>query len=95
MNFTSVRGHLQGWHVPPNIEDNWQVDPIVLFDCPVTKKTAEDLEPVARMLKTEAKRADWLILWLDCEYVLCSTISNLNRFFIIFKLTPRDGLFIV
>lgn len=72
MSFTSVRGHLQGWALPPELESNWSVDPAVLFDCPLSKKTTEDLKPVENMLKQQARNADWLILWLDCEYVFIS-----------------------
>lgn len=69
MSFTSVRGHLQGWSLPPELESNWQVDPTVLFDCTLTKKTNEELLDLEAMLKREARNSDWLILWLDCEYV--------------------------
>lgn len=74
MSFTSVRGHLQGFSLPPDIESNWQVDPMILFDCPITKKTGEDLVPLEKMLKKEAKNHDWLILWLDCEYVRATSL---------------------
>jgi hypothetical protein len=60
---------MQGWTLPPDIESNWKIDPIILFDCPLTKTTSEDLVPVEKMLKKEAREADWLILWLDCECV--------------------------
>jgi DNA topoisomerase-3 len=70
MVFTSVLGHLQTFALPDELESNWAVDPIVLFDCPLTKKTAEAGLPIEKTLKAEARKATWLILWLDCEYVL-------------------------
>lgn len=69
MSFTSVRGHLQGWNLPPELESNWSVDPALLFDCKLTKKTNEELSDLESMLKREARNSDWIILWLDCEYV--------------------------
>ena len=48
---------------------NWNTtSPLDLFfKAPVTKQIPEDKEPLERNLKTEARRADVLILWLDCD----------------------------
>ncbi|XP_049851141.1 uncharacterized protein LOC126325479 [Schistocerca gregaria] len=64
---TSVLGHLQNYTVPQHIESNWNVNPLVLFDTPLQKKTTADNLPIERMLQDEARRCKWLILWLDCD----------------------------
>ena len=68
MAFTSVTGHLmevdfepahRGWHA---------CNPGVLIEgAPVVKQVARDKGPVAENLQKEARRASWLILWLDCD----------------------------
>jgi DNA topoisomerase III len=55
---TDIAPAFQGWHT---------IDPIQLFDVPVVKFIPDDNEPMARSLRTEARRAQWLILWLDCD----------------------------
>lgn len=44
-----------------------QVDPAELYECPVTKTEANEKQRVPQMLKAEARNADFLVLWLDCD----------------------------
>jgi DNA topoisomerase-3 len=63
---TSVRGHLAsqdfgpryGWNKCPHLE---------LFSAPVETFYSEDMQPLEQMLKQQARRAQALILWLDCD----------------------------
>lgn len=43
------------------------MDPAELFECPVTKTEANEKQRVPQMLKAEARNADYLVLWLDCD----------------------------
>ena len=43
------------------------MDPLSLFDAPVKKSEANPKARVCRHLQTEARHADALILWLDCD----------------------------
>jgi len=63
---TSVRGHLlsrdfgqqYGWSNCP---------PSALFAAPIETHISADMEPIKNALETEARKADALILWLDCD----------------------------
>ena len=63
---TSVRGHLAaqefgrayGWQACP---------PRVLFEAPIETIYNDDMKPLENMLKQQARRADAVILWLDCD----------------------------
>lgn len=67
MVVTSVTGHLmesdfaesfRGWH---------SCDPVALFTAPVVKYVPEDKVDIKTNLENEARRADELLLWLDCD----------------------------
>ena len=67
MLFTSVAGHLMEDEFPPNTRA-WGGFPFLeLFRAPVTKQVKEELEAVAKNLDVAAKRANCLVLWLDCD----------------------------
>ena len=67
MAVTSVSGHLLGLDFVGNYK-SWQaVDPLVLFEAPVTKFCSEDYQPIKRTLEEEARRSQYLIIWTDCD----------------------------
>jgi DNA topoisomerase-3 len=43
------------------------VNPIVLFSAEIKKTIPDQHKDVAKTLKNEAKQANELILWLDCD----------------------------
>jgi DNA topoisomerase III len=63
---TSVRGHLASTEFPPEFGWN-KVDPIVLFEAPISVIYKPDLEGLERMLRNLAQNASAVILWLDCD----------------------------
>lgn len=67
MVVTSVTGHLMELDFTPR-HRNWQGHaPATLFAAPVVKTVAEDKQPVAEQLRVEAKKANVLLLMLDCD----------------------------
>jgi DNA topoisomerase III len=63
---TSVRGHLASTAFPP--EYGWnKVDPIALFEAPISILYKSDMEPLQRMIGNLARTASAVILWLDCD----------------------------
>ena len=68
MAFTSVTGHLMEVDFEPAHKSWHACNPGVLIEgAPVVKQVARDKGPVAENLQKEARRASWLILWLDCD----------------------------
>eukprot|EP01132_Coremiostelium_polycephalum_P010785 gene10785-13206_t len=67
MVFTSVLGHLMSTDIqPPN--DKWDsCEPIDLFDVPIHKFVNDTNQPIVQTIQKEARKADTLILWLDCD----------------------------
>ncbi|KAF2078252.1 hypothetical protein CYY_000442 [Polysphondylium violaceum] len=67
MVFTSVIGHLKSTDIKsPNNE--WSAcQPIDLFHVDIIKFVPDDKKKIEQQLKDEARRADVLILWLDCD----------------------------
>ncbi|KAK3783011.1 hypothetical protein RRG08_015351 [Elysia crispata] len=64
---TSVCGHVMGVDFPGRF-NNWdKVDPVELFTAPITKKEANPNLHMPLFLCKEAKNADYLVLWLDCD----------------------------
>ncbi|CAM9756027.1 unnamed protein product, partial [Heterosigma akashiwo] len=41
--------------------------PIDLFHLPIEKYVREDMKQLEQQLKEEARKAQWLVLWLDCD----------------------------
>ncbi|XP_055337807.1 DNA topoisomerase 3-beta-1-like [Paramacrobiotus metropolitanus] len=64
---TSTCGHVMGVDFPGRF-NNWNAtDPAELFDCPVQQIEANPSLAIPRLLHQEAKGADLLVLWLDCD----------------------------
>jgi DNA topoisomerase-3 len=65
--FTSVAGHLMEDEFPPETK-SWTRFPFVeLFSAPVTKSVKETNKPMQRNLEDLARKAQRLVLWLDCD----------------------------
>lgn len=67
MVFTSVRGHLMSLDFPASVR-NWQsCDPATLFAAPIRTSLQEGSDDLKRNLTGLSRRADILLLWLDCD----------------------------
>eukprot|EP01094_Clydonella_sp_ATCC50884_P016000 TRINITY_DN2668_c0_g3_i1.p1 TRINITY_DN2668_c0_g3~~TRINITY_DN2668_c0_g3_i1.p1 ORF type:complete len:846 (+),score=211.68 TRINITY_DN2668_c0_g3_i1:225-2762(+) len=64
---TSVLGHVFSIDFPPQYQSWDQVDPLDLFDAETLKNEANAKVRMCSHLKHEAKGADYLVLWLDCD----------------------------
>ena len=67
MAFGAVAGHLMeiDFQEPVN---RWSAcDPEALYSKPIVKSVPSNKQGLERMLKQEARRAQRLILWLDCD----------------------------
>lgn len=63
---TAVIGHLLEQDFEANY--GWQAcDPFVLFDAPIVTRVKKENEGISRNLSTEAKRAQTLMIWTDCD----------------------------
>ncbi len=67
MSMTSVSGHLLNFDFEPAYRKWHSCAPAQLFDLPVSKTCRDDMMPIKRTLEREAKRAQWLIIWTDCD----------------------------
>ncbi|KAL3617228.1 DNA topoisomerase 3-alpha [Castilleja foliolosa] len=87
MSVTSVTGHL----MEIDFEDRyrrWQsCDPAELYHAPIKKYVPQDKSDIEKTLEEEARKCQWLILWLDCdregeniayEVIEVCTRANLN-----------------
>lgn len=64
---TAVSGHLMS-HDFDDMYRNWQsCDPFVLFEAPVIAKVSKDAKTIEENLMSEARRADMLMIWTDCD----------------------------
>ena len=64
---TSVCGHVMSLDFPAKF-NNWdRVDPSELFACQTEQKEATPKLKMPAFLAAEAKNADYLVLWLDCD----------------------------
>ena len=67
MAVTSVSGHLLGSDFVGTYR-NWQaVNPVTLFEAPVTKFCPDDYVNIKKTLEDETKRCQYLIIWTDCD----------------------------
>lgn len=67
MVVTSVLGHLMSTDFGPQ-HRKWQsCTPLSLFDAPIVRQVNEDMRDVAANLEQEARRADMLVIWTDCD----------------------------
>ncbi|CAM9802638.1 unnamed protein product, partial [Phaeothamnion confervicola] len=68
MILTSVTGHLKELEFAEPYGKKWHAcAPLELFDAPVVKYVKEENKKLQEQLEAEARKADWLILWLDCD----------------------------
>uniref|UniRef100_A0A7I4Y7E0 DNA topoisomerase n=1 Tax=Haemonchus contortus TaxID=6289 RepID=A0A7I4Y7E0_HAECO len=64
---TSTCGHVMSLDFPPRF-NNWErIDPVELYSAPTTKIEANPKMHMNDYLSFEAKGADYLVLWLDCD----------------------------
>ena len=63
---TSVRGHLASQDFGPNYGWN-SCPPVALFEAPIETTYSADMEPLKNMLQSQARTANAIILWLDCD----------------------------
>nr|CAD2191764.1 unnamed protein product [Meloidogyne enterolobii] len=65
--FTSVRGHLMNFYFHPR-HKVWIENQIYdLFDGEILQSVMPDMKPVEENLRDEAKKANVLIIWTDCD----------------------------
>ncbi|KAI3899021.1 hypothetical protein MKW92_017743 [Papaver armeniacum] len=67
MSFTSVTGHLMEMDFEERYRKWGSCDPVNLYELPIRKFVPDDKLDIKRTLEEEARRCDWLILWLDCD----------------------------
>ncbi|CDY39837.1 BnaC02g42810D [Brassica napus] len=67
MMMTSVIGHLMELEFADRFRKWHSCDPADLYQAPVTKHVPEDKKDIKKTLEEEARRSDWLVLWLDCD----------------------------
>ena len=67
MRFTSVSGHLMEIDFVQSHKKWNSCNPLELFTAPVVKRVRADMNGIERTLQEEARNADWLVLWLDCD----------------------------
>jgi len=68
MVLTSVSGHLLNFEFTDQTSKNWQNYPIgALFEAPVEKICNPDMANIKRTLENEAKKAEHLVIWTDCD----------------------------
>ncbi|PIO60659.1 DNA topoisomerase, partial [Teladorsagia circumcincta] len=64
---TSTCGHVMSLDFPPRF-NNWErIDPVELYTAPTNKIEANPKMHMNDYLALEAKGADYLVLWLDCD----------------------------
>ncbi|KAK7319115.1 hypothetical protein RJT34_03828 [Clitoria ternatea] len=67
MLFTSVTGHLMELEFQDRYRKWHSCDPADLYHAPINKSVPEDKKDIKRTLEEEARRCQWLVLWLDCD----------------------------
>ncbi|CAH2043602.1 unnamed protein product [Thlaspi arvense] len=67
MLMTSVIGHLMELEFADRFRKWHSCDPADLYQAPVMKHVPEDKKDIKRTLEEEARKSDWLVLWLDCD----------------------------
>ncbi|GMP26629.1 hypothetical protein CsSME_00002997 [Camellia sinensis var. sinensis] len=67
MLFTSVTGHLMELDFEDRYRKWHSCDPLLLYQAPVRKFVPEDKLDIKRTLEEEARKCQWLVLWLDCD----------------------------
>ncbi|EGN99753.1 hypothetical protein SERLA73DRAFT_52441 [Serpula lacrymans var. lacrymans S7.3] len=64
---TSVSGHLLTYDFPDTCRSWKSCDPFYLFDAPVQSKVPTDSKSIERNLMSEARSANTLMIWTDCD----------------------------
>ncbi|TBU45786.1 DNA topoisomerase [Dichomitus squalens] len=64
---TSVTGHVMDYDFNVMYSKWTSCDPFALFDAPIECKVKDDAKTIADNLKTEAARAQMLMIWTDCD----------------------------
>ncbi|CAN1231064.1 DNA topoisomerase 3-alpha [Linum grandiflorum] len=67
MLMTSVTGHLMELDFDDRFRKWHSCDPADLYQAPVRKFVPEDKLDIKRSLEEEARKCQWLVLWLDCD----------------------------
>ncbi|CAL4912722.1 unnamed protein product [Urochloa decumbens] len=67
MLVTSVTGHLMELEFEDRFRRWHSCDPADLFHAPVRKSVPQDKQAIKQTLEEEARRCQWLVLWLDCD----------------------------
>ncbi|KAK9827312.1 hypothetical protein WJX81_003569 [Elliptochloris bilobata] len=67
MVFTSVAGHLLELDFTPQHKKWHGCSPAELYTAPVQKVVPQDKQAIERNLQQQARGAQWLVLWLDCD----------------------------
>ncbi|WJZ86516.1 hypothetical protein VitviT2T_005963 [Vitis vinifera] len=67
MVVTSVIGHLMELEFEDRFRKWHSCDPAHLYHAPVRKFVPEDKLDIKRTLEEEARKCQWLVLWLDCD----------------------------
>ncbi|THH30422.1 hypothetical protein EUX98_g3766 [Antrodiella citrinella] len=64
---TAVAGHMLVHDFGPAYSKWTSCDPFTLFDAPILVETAKDKLPIKRNLVSEARKAQMLMIWTDCD----------------------------
>ncbi|TKA30975.1 hypothetical protein B0A50_01943 [Salinomyces thailandicus] len=64
---TSVSGHLLTNDFPSHLRKWTSCDPSALFEARIDTYVEEDKKPIAENIKTQARYADKLYIWTDCD----------------------------
>lgn len=67
MSFTSVSGHVMNYDFTASHRGWNSCDPMELFDAPLVKKCTGDMEKVKANIEQQARYANALIIWTDCD----------------------------
>ncbi|XP_057856163.2 DNA topoisomerase 3-alpha isoform X2 [Cryptomeria japonica] len=67
MLMTSVTGHLMELDFHDQYRKWHSCDPTVLYTAPVRKYVPQEKQELKMTLEEEARRCQWLVLWLDCD----------------------------
>ncbi|KAH6627843.1 DNA topoisomerase [Chaetomium tenue] len=67
VTMTAVKGHLTTVEFPPDYKQWEYPPPDRLFDAPVLTVIPTDNKSIAKNIEDQARRADGLVIWTDCD----------------------------
>ncbi|KAK3296059.1 DNA topoisomerase [Chaetomium fimeti] len=67
VTMTAVKGHLTAVEFPPDYKQWEYPPPDRLFDAPVLTVIPDDNKSIAKNIEDQARRADALVIWTDCD----------------------------